>query len=385
MPFVGIPIFNFQNLYHMTQTKNNMDFPSNTNLLKFDSKLQKVLEAREKIFKRSLDTITFSTPLLTQIEGLGVIFPNTINVIQGKKGVHKSRLTETICACFLDRNSSTRHIGFGSSENDNFKLVYVDTERNQKDQFPFAMQQIRKRAGFNYNENPEDFDFISLINIKREDRFECLKNYVELKQNAHPNKHFIIILDVVTDCIENFNDPRESMKLVDLMNELINEKNVTFICIIHENPGGEKARGHLGTEIINKASQVMQISFDGDSKELIIIKFLHSRNTKPLDPLFIAYDEESKGLITADNNLINKSHLSKQKVAPEHQVKAWIEKYTANMELFSKKELVEGLLNHFGCSERNIEERIKDLVDQGYITKYRAGRSTMYKLTKNQK
>lgn len=362
-----------------------MDFPPDTNVLKFDVKLQKVLEAREKIFKRSLDTITFSTPLLTQIEGLGVVFPNTINVIQGKKGVHKSRLTETICACFLDRITTNRHIGLGSSLEDNFKLIYVDTERNQKDQFPFAMQQIRKRAGFNYNENPEDFDFISLINIKREDRFECLKNYVELKQNEHPNYHFIIILDVVTDCIENFNDPRESMKLVDLMNELINEKNVTFICIIHENPGGEKARGHLGTEIINKASQVMQISFDGDNKELIIIKFLHSRNTKPLDPLFIAYDEESKGLVTADINLINKSHLSKQKVAPEHQVKAWIEKYATNMELLSKKELLEGLVNHFDCSERNIEDRIKDLVDQGFITKIRAGRSAMYKLTTNQK
>jgi predicted ATPase len=41
--------------------------------------------------------ISFSQPIVWQKEN-PVFFPKTINVIQGKAGVHKSRLAETICA-----------------------------------------------------------------------------------------------------------------------------------------------------------------------------------------------------------------------------------------------------------------------------------------------
>jgi len=51
------------------------------------------------------------------------------------------------------------------------------------------------------------------------------------------------------------------MKLIDLLNSWINDFNATFICVIHENPGfNNKARGHLGTEIRNKASYQIQIA-----------------------------------------------------------------------------------------------------------------------------
>ena len=363
---------------------NNTIQIQNTNKMATSEKemLEKALMNREEIYERSLKNIDFSSPILLQSEGMGVIFPNTINVIQGKKGVHKSRLTETFCACFLDKNKSHNHIGFRSILEGDFKLIYVDTERNHKDQFPYAMQQIRKKAGYPYNINPQNFDFFSLINIPRADRFLCLKNYIGLKQEEYPNNHFIIILDVVTDCIENFNDPKESLKLIDLMNELVNEKDVTFICIIHENPGGEKARGHLGTEIINKASQVMQISFDGESKELILVKFLNSRNTKPLEPLSLTYDDATKGLILADIDCINRNQVSKQKAAPIYLVKSWLEKYVPKMEVISKKELLVGFMNQFGCSERIVEERIKALVDEGFLIKTKNGRNAMYKLNK---
>jgi hypothetical protein len=59
----------------------------------------------------------------------------------------------------------------------------------------------------------------------------------------------------------------------------------------------------------NKASQVIQIGFEkynqGNDTDLICLKFLHSRNTKRLDPIYVQYSEESKGLVLASSDFIN--------------------------------------------------------------------------------
>ena len=58
-----------------------------------------------------------------------------------------------------------------------------------------------------------------------------------------------MVVDVTTDCIRDFNRSDDSLELIDLMNEAINTYDVTFLYLIHENPGASKARGHLGTEL----------------------------------------------------------------------------------------------------------------------------------------
>lgn len=93
------------------------------------------------------------------------------------------------------------------------------------------------------------------------------------------------------------------MKLIDLMNEMINEQNVTFICVIHENPnGGNKARGHLGTELGNKASTTIQLSLEN---VLIYVKYLKTRRTQKPPTLHLQYSEAQRELILADDTLIN--------------------------------------------------------------------------------
>ena len=89
--------------------------------------------------------IYFSEPLILR-ENVGIIFPNTINIIQGKAGVHKSRLTEDLCSLLIS-NSNSNQLGFSKLNNSiEIKALYVDTERNLKDQFPFALQKIIKKA-----------------------------------------------------------------------------------------------------------------------------------------------------------------------------------------------------------------------------------------------
>ncbi|MBK6835569.1 MAG: hypothetical protein IPG89_15365 [Bacteroidetes bacterium] len=229
-------------------------------------KLARLLESQKKIKENKGKPINFSQPILWQKDN-PVFFPKTINVIQGKAGVHKSRLAETICAALLKIPESNRDLlDFKTNILTRYAVCYVDTERNLSDQLPYSLQQIQLKAGYNIQDHPYGFDYISLLEFGREERFDMLNIYLEHIRKQFP-MHIFIVLDVITDCVFNFNDTKDSMKLIDMMNQSINRYDVTFICLIHENPGStDKARGHLGTEILNKASTVMQIGFEKDAQ-----------------------------------------------------------------------------------------------------------------------
>jgi biotin operon repressor len=332
-----------------------------------------LLKVKEEIKERSYQPIEFSKPIIS-LDDQGIIYPNTLTVIQGKKGSHKSRLTESLCSLLLARENKSDRLGMRIDISKNPSVLYVDTERNQKDQFPYAIQQLRKKAGYDFHEVPENLDYLSLINVPRPQRFEILSEFIH-NQEDKSNCHRVIVLDIVTDCVENFNDPNESLKLNDLINMLINKQEVSFICIIHENPGiGEKARGHLGTELINKASQVIQIGFNDETKELIKIKFLHSRMTRPLEPLYVQYSDEYKGLVLADSDLIQLGENNRFKAAQPEELKEWLGEFLKTTEAMSLSECYNNLMNVFHCSERTIEKRVKKLVDDGFLIKTGPGK-----------
>jgi KaiC/GvpD/RAD55 family RecA-like ATPase len=345
--------------------------------------LDKILRSKEILKENSSKIISFSRAIISSFD-VGAIFPSTINVIQGKKGVHKSRLTETLCCTLLSRTLGANFLGFKRDFTKTYAVLYVDTERNIKEQFPYAIQKIKEKSGYEIHEQPPNFDYISLIDISRNERFETLKEYLQTTREKYKNSHLFIVMDVITDCIENFNDPKESMKLVDLLNETINNYDVTFLCVIHENPNsGDKARGHLGTEIINKASQVMQIGFEKDSKnndtELIRLKFLHCRSTRKLDTVYLRYSDEAKGLVIASGEEVNEIKHQKQEKASIPEIQSWL---SENMqEAMPKKALIANLKDLFDCGERTIEDRIKELVDSEFLSKNNQGREVFYSLT----
>ncbi|MEO8762560.1 MAG: hypothetical protein ABI388_13020 [Bacteroidia bacterium] len=329
-----------------------------------DDRLQQLLQSQAKIKENKSKTISFSQPILWQNEN-PVFFPKTINVIQGKAGVHKSRLAETVCASLLKTPHSHRDLlGFKTNLLTRYAVCYVDTERNLSDQLPYSLQQIQIKAGYNVQDHPYGFDYISLLEFAREERFDMLNIYLEHIRKQFP-VHLFIVLDVITDCVFNFNDTKDSMKLIDMMNQSINRYDVTFLCLIHENPNSaDKARGHLGTEILNKASTVIQIGFEKDAQnhntDLIKIAYLKCRSSKKHQPFHVQYSDTEKGLIIADFNTINEIKDNRnQKAVPDETIELI---GTILTEPISKSNLIEKLCFEMDCKERTIETRLKSII-----------------------
>jgi hypothetical protein len=328
--------------------------------------LKTVLATREKLKEIKASEIRFSEPVLKQGEN-AVIFPHTINVIQGQAGVHKSRLAENICAAFLKLNGSQNELlGFNRLNfNATHTVVYVDTERNLSEQLPYALQSIQMKAGYNRADHPSNFEYISLLQINRKDRFatlnECLNHFKKSTNNP-----LFIVLDVSTDCIEDFNKTDKSMELIDLMNMAINEHNVIFLCLIHENPKSDKARGHFGTELMNKASTVMQVGFEKDASQndtdIIRVKYLKCRSTARHTPFYIKYSNEAKGLVLADANEVSGVINNRKHKASNEDMTEFIEMYLGDGATLTRVELLDKLCKDFKASQRTIESRITEIM-----------------------
>lgn len=323
--------------------------------------LTSVKQTQKDLRIRKEKEIVFSSSIIYQF-GKPLIHPNTINVIQGKAGQHKSRLAETVCARLLSTPDCTNTLlQFSRNEFQPFYLLYVDTERNLKEQFPYALQQIQTKAGFSISDHPDNFDYISLLNIARHERYQVLDDYLKHLRETTTDKHLFVVLDVASDCVSDFNQVGVSMQLIDMMNVTINEYDVTFLCIIHENPGGEKARGHLGTELINKASLVLSVAYVKDAKQnqtdFIHVKCMKTRVIKMPDTYFIKYAEDTHELVLASTEEISELVKEKTRKADPDIICDYLEKHIAEKPM-SHSQLAEKLCKDFNASERTIRERL---------------------------
>lgn len=332
------------------------------------------LEAtRKRLNQRMQEDIIMPRPLLS-LNGVGVIYPKTINIIQGKAGVHKSRLAEIMCSSLIDKDFfSNKHLGFKREPSSDPFLLYVDTERNLDNQFPYALQQIQVKAGFSKGEFIKRFDFLSLLTIERSQRFKALDIFLKQKRSQIKGM-LVVVLDVITDCIRDFNRSEDSMQLIDMLNTAINTHDVTFITLIHENPGsGDKARGHLGTELMNKSSTVMQIGFekDGNNKptDVIALNFLKTRASKKPETTHIMFSEEKKTLVLADPEVVQAVSTGRRKKASVEKVIEYLEENFENKYL--GKDLLKEVAERFACSEKIARERIVEIVDEALVIKER--------------
>lgn len=332
--------------------------------------LKTVLATREKLKELKSSEIVFSKPILKQAEN-AVIFPRTIIVIQGPAGSHKSRMAETTCSAFLSLPGNPNELlGFKRADFTlTYTVVYIDTERNHSEQLPFALQSMQMKAGYNRADHPINFDYISLLQIPRKDRFQTVKEYLNhLKKTT--NNPLFIVLDVSTDCIEDFNKVDKSMELIDLMNIAINEHNVTFLCLIHENPKSDKARGHFGTELMNKASTVLQVGFEKDSNqndtEIIRVKYLKCRSTARPAPFYIKYSNEAKGLVLADASEVSEVINNRKHKASSEDMIEFVEMYLGDGATLPRVELLDKLCKDFKASQRTIESRITEILNSEF-------------------
>ena len=206
--------------------------------------------------------------------------------------------------------------------------------------------------------------------------------------------HLFCLIDVVTDAVGDFNDAKESMKLYDFIGNLCDRHNATFLLVIHQNPGTEKARGHTGTEATNKASTALQIGFEkdasGNDSELIRLRYLKLRRGKRPEPVYLQYSEDAKGLVLADAASVA-AHVNHRKhKADTEDIADRLVSLLADGAM-TKGDVFKVLESEFGAKNATIRDRLKNIKDEQppmydeqsravRLDEFRKGREQYYQL-----
>ncbi len=101
----------------------------------------------------------------------------------------------------------------------------------------------------------------------------------------------IIIIDGVRDLVFDINNPEEATIIVGNLMRWADLHDCHILSIIHQNKGNEHARGHLGSEMINKSETVIKVS--QDEKKITVCEPEFTRG-EPF-PIF-AFDRDGNGV-----------------------------------------------------------------------------------------
>ena len=72
----------------------------------------------------------------------------------------------------------------------------------------------------------------------------------------------LVVIDGVRDLVFDINDPKECSEIKDNLLQWSTLADCHIMTILHENKGDGNARGHLGTEVVNKAETVWKLTRD---------------------------------------------------------------------------------------------------------------------------
>lgn len=185
----------------------------------------------------------------TKIGTLGNIL-----LVQAKGKSGKTYFTSALTACLLADTSFINFVGRLPEEKS--KVLYFDTEQGQEDART-VQERIYKMAGFPLNEEAGNFEYFCLRPNTASERLSIIDYSLSTTMNVGA-----IIIDGVRDLINDFNDTGQSFILIEKLMKWSDEKKIHIIAVLHQNPNDDKARGHLGTELTNKAEYIISIGRD---------------------------------------------------------------------------------------------------------------------------
>ena len=344
---------------------------------------QAMKATEEFLKKRKREEIKLQEPIFSQ-NGVPLIFPNSIVLLQGKHGSHKSRVAASFASAGLnDTGCGTIPLGLEVTK-EGMHVVYIDTERNLSTQLPIAIQKIQEHACLPREIDPENFSYTSVVNVKRGNRYDAIVEFIQdIRDKVGEEKHLLIVIDVISDLVITFNDPAESLILADYCNDLINSENCTIITVLHENPGksNEKARGHLGSELANKASTILQVSTVTGVPGTVKVAVQKSRNTAIPEPIYAAYDEATGGLKPIDPSILGLPKASPGLKADLNSVVEYLGNNLPEAKL--RKDLFDSMMNHFNCGIRTIEPKISEIIMNNVLIPTVAGDMVLSKEKKS--
>lgn len=221
----------------------------------------------EYIWRKSLIHVTneFALPPVVLQAGEAIIGTlGNFSVSTGKAKAKKTFNVSAIVAAALVNGQVLEYkASFPESKRN---ILYFDTEQSPY-HCQLVMQRILRLAGLPIDREPKYLRFSHLRAIADpNERREIIRYAIYNTPNVG-----LVVIDGIRDLMLDINNSTEATKLVSDLMQWTSEQNIHIQTVLHLNKGDDNARGHIGTELNNKAETVLQIARDNTLPERSIV------------------------------------------------------------------------------------------------------------------
>lgn len=186
-----------------------------------------------------------------------ILSDGNILLISAPQGVGKSAVCEAIIAAIIapePDNIDTFHIKVvGNNRN---SVLYIDTERSNKDFWKSCSRSLH-RAGLKIED-----DFNNIVDFKLASTLTISNKITKCLEYIYKSTARFVIIDNIADLVLDVNNAEKCNNLVAELSAFCKRENRSLILTIHSNPGSDKSRGHLGSELLRRAEAIFTIKSD---------------------------------------------------------------------------------------------------------------------------
>lgn len=215
------------------------------------------------------------------LAGLGAI-----GVISGPPKSRKTALVSAIVAASL---SGKEVLGFRSQVKG--PILYLDTEQ-RRGSFNKVNKNIMNWAGIPSGVTPDRYHAYCLREQMPNERLSIAK---ELCQEIHPQ---ILIIDIISDLMFDFNDLEQSNKLVEEIMKMAGKDTLTLLTL-HLGKAN-MVLGHLGSALARKVDFLLEVRMDEIDYTESLVKCKLTRDTAMFPDFKIKQDKNPPRIYRPD-------------------------------------------------------------------------------------
>lgn len=192
------------------------------------------------------------------LAGVSVCTPGNLTAVSAAPKTGKSAaIGGMIAATFADNGRDC--LGWASDNSAGLAVVHFDTEQCPFDHWQLINRAVR-RAGVSA---PDWLRSYCVTGFSHAEIRAAIPLALDKAAQEFGGLHSFI-LDGVADGIGDVNSPEESNEFVSELHALAIQYDCPVIGVIHLNPGSQKTRGHLGSQLERKAETNLQLEQDDD-------------------------------------------------------------------------------------------------------------------------
>ena len=340
----------------------------------------------ENIWQKSLIHVTdeFTLPPVVLQAGEAIIGTlGNFSVSTGKAKAKKTfNVSAIVAAALVNGQVLEYQASFPESKR---TILYFDTEQSPY-HCQLVMQRILKLAKLPIDKEPQNLRFSHLRAIADpNERREIIRYAIYNTPNVG-----LVVIDGIRDLMLDINNSTEATKLVGDLMQWTSEQNIHIQTVLHLNKGDDNARGHIGTELNNKAETVLQVTKDNTLPERSIVAPAIIRS-KPFDKFAFQLKEMEDGMcvpeidhLYSDNEC--KSHRYSYHKLSDTEHRNALKQTFVTSEVLSYGEIIAALKKAYAevvgqaYGQTKLKELLLFLLNKGLLIKEERGK---YRLNKD--